>query len=50
MSNEGGEAFFYTWKPIVTPLGCSPSVIQSRVIEHLKGGALLGFWDMLGFW
>ena len=27
ISNEGGEDFFYTWEPRVTPLGCSPSVI-----------------------
>ena len=44
VSNEGGEALFYTWGPRETPLGCSPSVIQSRVIEHIKEGALLEFW------
>jgi hypothetical protein len=43
MSKEGGEALIYTWEPRVTPLGGSPSVHQLRVIEHLKGGTLLGF-------
>jgi hypothetical protein len=38
MRNEGGEAFIYTWEPRVTPLGCFPSVIPLREIEHLKEG------------